>query len=57
MNQSDYFDVLTLTDENELADMVRGIREIGKAMGSPEKNCRPCEQKSLKEEPDCQRRD
>jgi N-acetylneuraminate synthase len=33
-------------EPNELEDMIRGIREIEKAMGSPEKTCRPCEQKN-----------
>jgi N-acetylneuraminate synthase len=33
-------------EPDELAEMVRGIRMIEQAMGSPEKACRPCEQKN-----------
>jgi len=33
-------------EPDELADMIRGIRMIEKAMGTPEKTCRPCEQKN-----------
>lgn len=30
----------------ELAEMILGIRMVEKAMGTPQKNCRPCEQKN-----------
>jgi len=30
----------------ELAEMIRGIRMVEKALGTPEKTCRPCEQKN-----------
>ncbi len=33
-------------EPDELADMIRDIRMVEKAMGTPEKTCRPCEQKN-----------
>jgi N-acetylneuraminate synthase len=33
-------------EPDELAEMIRNIRMVEKAMGAPEKTCRPCEQKN-----------